>query len=265
MTAAREGRITHVRVTHEDRLARFGTRWLTGLLEADGVRVEVLHPKAATPGGTEELLADFGSLIASFSGRMYGIRSRQARQRPATPQGTGRPGIGLGVSDLPLPGLRLFHRPGQCGLAAHRRPRPDPSDPHPHRPRQRRAHGASGDRSPGPPGPIPQGGPHQERPHHQTPGAREAASGPRPTPVHTGWKAPGGAAPTHPTHRSRRRTRQQGPTTIGTPARHQPDGTRLGAGFHHHAHTTPIRRRPWPSHPPERSRTPGITQETQAD
>jgi excisionase family DNA binding protein len=91
LTAAREGRFTHVRVTHEDRLARFGTRWLTGLLQADGVRVEVLHPKAATPGGTEELLADFVSLIASFSGRMYGIRSRQARQRLLAAAGD-RPG-----------------------------------------------------------------------------------------------------------------------------------------------------------------------------
>jgi predicted site-specific integrase-resolvase len=29
----------------------------------------------------EELLADFRSLIATFAGRVYGIRSRQARQR----------------------------------------------------------------------------------------------------------------------------------------------------------------------------------------
>ena len=63
--------------------------------EADGVRAEVLHPKAAAPGGTEELLAEFVSLIASFSGRVYGIRSRQARQRllaaVGNPPRTGRP------------------------------------------------------------------------------------------------------------------------------------------------------------------------------
>ncbi|MGW3661278.1 IS607 family transposase [Streptomyces sp. NPDC005151] len=95
LAAAREGRITHVRVTHEDRLARFGTRWLITVLEADGVQVEVLHPKAAAPGGTEELLADFVSLIASFFGRVYGIRSRQAGQRllaaVGSPPHTGRP------------------------------------------------------------------------------------------------------------------------------------------------------------------------------
>ncbi|MFF4574425.1 zinc ribbon domain-containing protein [Streptomyces sp. NPDC001410] len=79
-----------------------------------------------------------------------------------------------------------------------------------------------------------------------------------------GGQRPAGRTPTHPTHSSQERRRQQGPNTIGTPARpHRPDGARLGAGFHRHAHTTPIRGRP--SHPPERSRTPRITQETQAD
>jgi predicted site-specific integrase-resolvase len=78
---ARGGEFTHVRVTHEDRLARFGTAWITALLEWDQVRVEVLHSRRGAPGGSEELLADFMMLVASFSGRMYGIRSRQARRR----------------------------------------------------------------------------------------------------------------------------------------------------------------------------------------
>jgi excisionase family DNA binding protein len=88
---AQAGEFTHLRVTHEDRLARFGAAWITALLARDQVAVEVLHPKTAAPGGTEELLADFMSLVASFSGRLYGIRSRQARRRllaaaaPTTP------------------------------------------------------------------------------------------------------------------------------------------------------------------------------------
>ncbi|WP_246203783.1 zinc ribbon domain-containing protein, partial [Streptomyces tailanensis] len=81
-----------------------------------------------------------------------------------------------------------------------------------------------------------------------------------------GGKRPAGRTPTHPAHRSQRWSRQQGPTTTGTPTRpHQPGGARLGAGFHRHAHTTPIPRWPRQSHPPERSPAPGITQETQAD
>ncbi len=80
LAAASRGEFTVVRVTHEDRLARFGTAWLTALLDRDGVAVEVLHPKAAA-GGHEELLADFMSLIATFSGRLYGMRSREAKAR----------------------------------------------------------------------------------------------------------------------------------------------------------------------------------------
>lgn len=74
------GRFTVVRVTHEDRLARFGVGWLTGLLADRGVSVEVVHPKGSA-GGMEELLADFMSLVATFAGRLYGIRSREARRR----------------------------------------------------------------------------------------------------------------------------------------------------------------------------------------
>ncbi|MFE4538014.1 transposase [Streptomyces scopuliridis] len=93
-----------------------------------------------------------------------------------------------------------------------------------------------------------------------------APPGNRASTARPGGKRPAGRTPTHPTHRSRRCSRQQGPIRIGIPTwPHRPDGARLGAGFHRHAHTTPVRRRPWPSHPPKRSRTPGITQETQAD
>lgn len=83
LAAAREGRVTVVRVTHEDRLARFGVAWLRELLARDNVTVEVLHPKGSA-GGMDELLADFMSLVATFAGRMYGIRGREARQRLLT-------------------------------------------------------------------------------------------------------------------------------------------------------------------------------------
>ena len=77
---AAEGRFTVVRVTHGDRLARFGSVWIAQLLAVHGVSVEVLHPKGSA-GGMEEMLADFMSLIATFAGRMYGIRSKEARKR----------------------------------------------------------------------------------------------------------------------------------------------------------------------------------------
>jgi predicted site-specific integrase-resolvase len=72
---------TVVRVTHEDRLARFGGGWLEALLARDGIAVEVAHPKAVAAGGMDELLADFMSLVSTFAGRMYGLRSKEARRR----------------------------------------------------------------------------------------------------------------------------------------------------------------------------------------
>lgn len=80
LRAAGSGEFTVVRVVDEDRLARFGSVWLVDLLARDGVTVEVLHAKPGA-GGMDELLADFMSLVASFAGRMYGMRSRQARAR----------------------------------------------------------------------------------------------------------------------------------------------------------------------------------------
>jgi putative resolvase len=79
------GQVTVVRVTHEDRLARFGTGWLRRLLAA-GAIAEVLHPKAQD--GREELLEDFISLITTFAGRLYAMRSAAARRQLLAESGT---------------------------------------------------------------------------------------------------------------------------------------------------------------------------------
>ena len=59
---------------------RFGVAWIEQILNHDGVRVEVLHPKGS-PRGMAELLEDFTPLVATFAGRMYGIRSAETKQR----------------------------------------------------------------------------------------------------------------------------------------------------------------------------------------
>ena len=74
-----DGSVTVVRVTHEDRLARFGAGWLKSLFAVHGVTLEVLHPKKS--GGRDELLEDFASLVTTFAGRLYGMRSAEARRR----------------------------------------------------------------------------------------------------------------------------------------------------------------------------------------
>lgn len=79
LDAVADGSVTVVRVTHEDRLARFGVSWLTMLLTLHGATLEVLHPKKL--GGREELLEDFISLVTTFAGRLYGMRSTEAKRR----------------------------------------------------------------------------------------------------------------------------------------------------------------------------------------
>ncbi|MFI9158523.1 IS607 family transposase [Kitasatospora aureofaciens] len=77
--AVADGSVTVVRVTHEDRLARFGVGWLKRLFAVHGAAVEILHPKKT--GGRQELLEDFISLVTTFAGRLYGMRSADARRR----------------------------------------------------------------------------------------------------------------------------------------------------------------------------------------
>ena len=79
-----------VRVTHEGRMARFGAGWLRRLLTARGATVEVLHPRAQ--GGLEELPEDFVSLVATFAGRLCGMRSAAARRRLLAGSGTSASG-----------------------------------------------------------------------------------------------------------------------------------------------------------------------------
>jgi len=79
LAMAQAGQISVVRVTHEDRLALFGSAWLRQLLEKDGVLLEVAHPKGSG-GELQELLEDFTALVATFAGRME-RRDKPARRR----------------------------------------------------------------------------------------------------------------------------------------------------------------------------------------
>ncbi|MGW9026016.1 recombinase family protein [Streptomyces sp. NPDC055722] len=77
--AVADGCVTLVRVTHEGRLARFGAGRLKRLPAVYGATLEVLHSKKL--GGREELVEDFVSLVTTFAGRLYGIRSAVNRRR----------------------------------------------------------------------------------------------------------------------------------------------------------------------------------------
>ena len=74
-----EDKVGEVAITYEDRLTRFGQAYLETLFACFGVTLTVLEPgEEKTP--EQELTDDLLTLIASFSGRLYGMRSHQQKE-----------------------------------------------------------------------------------------------------------------------------------------------------------------------------------------
>lgn len=74
-----EDKVAEVVITSEDRLTRFGQEFLERLFACFGVTLTVLEPGAEkTP--EQELTEDLLALIASFSGRLYGMRSHKQKE-----------------------------------------------------------------------------------------------------------------------------------------------------------------------------------------
>ena len=72
-------KVAEIAITSEDRLTRFGQEFLETLFSCFGVKLTVLDPgEEKTP--EQELTADLLALIASFSGRLYGMRSHKQKE-----------------------------------------------------------------------------------------------------------------------------------------------------------------------------------------
>ncbi len=62
-------------VEHQDRLARFGFRYLDTLLKTHGRAIEVVNQaENGTENGTEDLRADLTAIVYAFCARLYGQR-----------------------------------------------------------------------------------------------------------------------------------------------------------------------------------------------
>jgi excisionase family DNA binding protein len=71
-----EDKVGEVAITYEDRLTRFGQEYLETLFACFDVTLTILEPGAEkTP--EQELTDDLLALIASFAGRLYGMRSHK--------------------------------------------------------------------------------------------------------------------------------------------------------------------------------------------
>ena len=74
-----EDKVAEVVITYEDRLTRFGQEFLETLFACFDVTLTVLEPgEVKTP--EQELTDDLLALIASFSGRMSGMRSPKQKE-----------------------------------------------------------------------------------------------------------------------------------------------------------------------------------------
>ncbi len=74
-----EDRVAEIAITYEDRLTRFGQEFLETLFSCFGVTLTILEPgEGKTP--EQELTDDLLALIASFSGRLYGMRSHKQKE-----------------------------------------------------------------------------------------------------------------------------------------------------------------------------------------
>jgi putative resolvase len=68
-----------VLVTYEDRLTRFGFSYLERYFDYYGVTITVIEDET-DKSAQKELVDDFIKLVASFSGKLYGMRSSKKQQ-----------------------------------------------------------------------------------------------------------------------------------------------------------------------------------------
>jgi len=74
-----EDKVAEIAITYEDRLTRFGQEFLETLFACFDVTLTVLEPgEEKTP--EQELTDDLLALIASFSGRLYGMKSHKQKE-----------------------------------------------------------------------------------------------------------------------------------------------------------------------------------------
>lgn len=74
---AAKDEIRNVYITYKDRLTRFGFHYLETMFKAHGVNIIVVKDIKDKKSVEEELVEDMMSLIASFSGKLYGMRSKK--------------------------------------------------------------------------------------------------------------------------------------------------------------------------------------------
>lgn len=82
LNRAKKNEFDYIAITAKDRLTRFGYSYLKRLLEEYDVQILVLdNEEHRKENQHEELMKDFMSLIASFSGKFYRLRGNEQKRQ----------------------------------------------------------------------------------------------------------------------------------------------------------------------------------------
>jgi predicted site-specific integrase-resolvase len=80
------GKVGNVYVTYRDRLTRFGFHYLEAVFRSAGTEIVVVKDMDGEKSVQEELVEDMMALIASFSGKLYGLRSGKKKGHKRYPK-----------------------------------------------------------------------------------------------------------------------------------------------------------------------------------
>ena len=69
--------VSRIFITYEDRLTRFGFEYLRTMCEMHETKIIVVKDVDVKKSIEQELMEDIMSLMASFSGKLYGMRSKK--------------------------------------------------------------------------------------------------------------------------------------------------------------------------------------------
>jgi len=77
MELAKAKVITDIAITYKDRLTRFGFNYLKEYFTSHGVTIHMINCEKERKSAYEELVEDLLAIVTSFSGKLYGIRSKK--------------------------------------------------------------------------------------------------------------------------------------------------------------------------------------------
>ena len=80
LTMVTKGETSHIIVEYNDRLARFGLKYLELFLKTFGVKLTVLNESVHEENSSEELAEDLVTIVTSFAARIYGKKSHKKVQ-----------------------------------------------------------------------------------------------------------------------------------------------------------------------------------------